>query len=68
MIRFAPSSHSIEKAESELSRNGYAFLVATLRDDDAAADRLRSQLTIQEATKAATFLARGPRDCAAEGV
>ena len=57
-----------EKAESELSRNGYDFLVATLRDDDAAADRLRSQLTIQEATEAATFLTRGPRDCAAEGV
>jgi hypothetical protein len=54
------------KAKAELSETGYAFVLASLRSDEARTVALRSALTIQEATSAGTFMTRAPGKCAAE--
>lgn len=55
-----------EKAKGELSTNGFAFLTASLGNDEAKAAELRGKLDLQEAMAAGTFMTRGPADCARE--
>lgn len=51
-------------AASEMSQNAFAFLVASLNQDEARTEALRAELSIQEAMSAGTFMARGPAQCA----
>lgn len=54
------------KAKAELTPNGFAFLTAALRQDEARTAELRDKLAVQEAMAAGTFMARGPAECAQE--
>ncbi len=55
------------KAKAELSADGYAFQVASLREDDAETTRLRERMPLEEATQAGLFMVNAPRECAEEG-
>lgn len=55
------------KADSDLSEDGVAFLVAMITEDEANTDRLRSELSMQEVVKAGMFMTKAPAACAAEG-
>jgi len=55
-----------QKAKQELSPKGFDFLVATLRRDDQATAKLRTEMTVQEMTQAGMFMTRGPAQCAQE--
>jgi hypothetical protein len=55
---------SAKRAKEELSPDGFAFLVATLEQDDAATASLRGKLPLDQTMKAATFMTRGPARCA----
>lgn len=55
-----------DKANQELSEDGYAFLVASLTQNESETERLRSKLTLEELMKAGLFMTKGPADCAAE--
>lgn len=52
-----------QKAKQELSPQGFAFVIATLRQEDQVAAKLRAEMTIQEMTQAGTFMTRGPVQC-----
>jgi hypothetical protein len=54
------------KAQAKMSADGFAFLVATLEGDQAASDALRAKLPLDQMMKAATFMTRGPAQCARE--
>jgi len=53
-----------EKAQEELTEDGYQFLLASLeeREDDTA--RLRQEMPVQELMKAGMFMASAPATCA----
>lgn len=51
-------------ADAELSDRARRFVAATLRDDAAEAERLRSALSFEEATQAGLFMVRAGRECA----
>lgn len=55
------------KAKAELSTDGYAFQIASLREDNAETVRLRERMPFEEATQAGLFMANAPRECAEEG-
>ena len=55
-----------KKAKDELSANGFAFLTASLGNEEAKAAELRGKLGLQEAMTAGTFMTRGPAACARE--
>lgn len=57
---------SAKLAERELTPDGFALLVATLKGNDAAAAQLRGKLPIDQVMKAGTFMTRGPAQCAKE--
>jgi len=54
------------KAREELSPKAYAFLVATLDQDEEQIHRLRKELEMQDALAAGMFMASGPARCAEE--
>ena len=53
-----------KKAADELTTDGYAFLVASLTEDDAETERLRSEMSVQETMQAGMFMASAPASCA----
>lgn len=53
-----------KKAQDELSDDGFAFLVATLKGDDNRTAALRAKLAIPEAIAAGMFMVSGPAHCA----
>lgn len=57
---------SAQKSTRELSPDGFDLLVAILENDEAASASLRSKLPLAQTMKAATFMARGPAQCARE--
>ena len=52
------------KAQKDLSKDGFAMLLATLEEDRATADKLRRSMKIEEVTQAGMFMATGPAACA----
>ena len=54
------------KARAVLSDDGFAFLVASLDDDQKAADELRSKMPMDEIMQAGMFMTSAPADCASE--
>ena len=52
------------KAREDLSETGYAFLLATLQEDEEQTEKLRQEMAIQEAVQAGMFLVNAPRVCA----
>ncbi len=54
------------KASEELSEEEHAFLLASVREDDEETERLRGELSVQEAMRAGMFLVNAPRECAGE--
>lgn len=52
------------KAREDLSETGYAFLLATLQQDEERAEELRGELRIQEAMQAGMFMVNAPKECA----
>ena len=57
----------IGRKASELSQTAQQFVAASLREDTATAEGLRSELGVQGAIKASGFLVNAPKDCAADG-
>ncbi len=55
-----------KKANKELSPGGFAFLVASLKGDEAKAKALRSKLDMSEMTVAGMFMTKAPARCAKE--
>lgn len=55
-----------KKASKELSRDGFAFLVASLKRDEAKTTALRSKLEVSEMMATGMFMARAPAQCAME--
>lgn len=56
------------KAKEDLSEKGFAFLLATLEEDEEATERLRGEMKVTEAMQAGMFLASAPAACARDGV
>jgi hypothetical protein len=54
------------KAKDELSDDAFAFLVASMNEDEDAAAELRSKLEISEAMTAGMFMVNAPAACAQE--
>lgn len=52
------------RARERLSAAGYAFLLAAMRDDQATTERLRGEMSMEEAMAAGTFFANAPAACA----
>jgi len=57
----------IAERAGDLSDNQQALVVAAVTDDDATAVALRAQMSIEELTQAATFMADSPAICAQGG-
>jgi hypothetical protein len=57
-----------EDAESELSPTSLRLLVAMLEEDSSTAASLRRDASIEDVTKAATFMVRAPAACARRGI
>ena len=55
-----------DKAGTELSDDGFAFLVASLNEDQKTADELRSKMPMDEMVKAGMFMTSAPATCASE--
>ena len=55
-----------DKAVSELSADGLAFVIAALNEDREGAQAARARLDPEEAATAASFMTRGPVACASE--
>ena len=55
-----------KKASEELSSDAFAFLLATLGENEAAAAELRTKLDLSEAAAAGMFMATAPAQCAEE--
>lgn len=53
-----------EEAKSDLSPTSLGLLVAMLEQDSTTAASLRRSASIEDATKAATFMVRAPAACA----
>jgi len=54
-----------KKASEELSPDGVAFLVASLKGDEDAATELRKKLDMSEMVAAGMFMTKAPGQCAA---
>ena len=52
-----------EKADERLTPNGFAFLVATMKKDDAKTAELRDQLDMNEKLEAGMFMVNTPQEC-----
>ena len=52
-----------EKADERLTPNGFAFLVATMNNDEAKAKELASQLDMNEKLEAGMFMVNTPQEC-----
>lgn len=55
-----------QKATEQLTDDGLAFLVASLRKDEAQTTALRQKLSVPELTGAGMFMVSGPAQCAKE--
>lgn len=53
-----------EAARLRLSRDGYAFLVASMQGDDAETERLRTEMPMDETVAAGMFFVNAGADCA----
>jgi hypothetical protein len=53
-----------EKAQKRLSPKSFDFLVASMQEDEAAAARLRGELSFSELLASGTFMANTPAECA----
>lgn len=53
-----------EKAQKRLSPDGFNFVVASMRKNDAETSRLRSKLSFGDLMATGTFMANGPGECA----
>ena len=54
------------KVRAELSDDGFAFLVATLNENQKAADELRAKMPLDEMAHAGMFMVSAPAACAGE--
>ncbi len=54
-----------KNAQTDLSGDGFDFLVATLAGEQATVDALRRKLGMQELMKASLYMTKGPSKCAA---
>ena len=52
-----------EKADERLTPNGFAFLVATMNNDEAKVAELRSQLDMNEKLEVGMFMVNTPQEC-----
>ena len=52
-----------EKADERLTPNGFAFLVATMNNDEAKVAELRDQLDMNEKLDAGMFMVNTPQEC-----
>ena len=52
-----------EKADERLTPNGFAFLVATMNNDEAKVAELASQLDMNEKLEAGMFFVNAPQEC-----
>ena len=52
-----------EKADERLTPNGFAFLVATMNNDEAKVAELRDQLDMNEKLEAGMFMVNTPQEC-----
>jgi hypothetical protein len=57
-----------EEADTDLSDTSLRLLVAMLEQDTAAANTVRRDASLEDATSAATFMTRGPATCARRGI
>ena len=55
-----------QKAKEQLTQDGFAFLVATLQQDEERITTLRQKLSVPELTGAGMFMVSGPVQCAKE--
>ncbi len=55
-----------KKADERLTPDGFAFLVATMNNDDEKAGKLRSKLEVNEAMQAGMFMVNTPNECSGE--
>lgn len=55
-----------DRARTQLSSKGLAFLVASMNKQEEAAERLKQELTMQELTTAGMFFVTAPAACAAQ--
>jgi len=55
-----------EKADERLTPDGFAFLVASMNDDDQETARLRGKLDMNEALEAGMFMVNTPQECSLE--
>jgi|GEM_PF-1622045 len=56
-----------KKAKADLNETEFAFLLATLEENEDETKRLRGELSPMEAMKAGMFLVNAPAACAREG-
>ncbi len=56
-----------EKADERLTTTGFAFLVASMNNDDGKTETLRNELEMSEAMEAGMFMVNTPRECVEEG-
>jgi len=52
-----------EKADERLTPNGFAFLVATMNNDEAKVAELRGQLDMNEKLEVGMFMVNTPQEC-----
>ena len=52
-----------EKADERLTPNGFAFLVATMNNDEAKIAELRDQIDMNEKLDAGMFMVNTPQEC-----
>jgi hypothetical protein len=52
-----------EKADERLTPNGFAFLVATMNNDEATIAELRDQLDMNEKLEVGMFMVNTPQEC-----
>lgn len=55
-----------KKADERLTPIGFAFLVASMNNDDKETAKLRSKLEMSEAMKTGMFMVNTPKECAEE--
>lgn len=56
-----------KKAKADLNETEFAFLLATLEEDEEETERLRGEMGPMEAMKAGMFLVNAPAACARDG-